>query len=303
MPRYELIEGKSSKFWEIALSGKSFTTTYGRIGAAGQSTKKKFASEAEASKQYAKLVAEKVGKGYKPVGDASQAAPERPKVLPKEATRPARPIKTKAMKKGATAPAHFGGGARLAKGEAWPHCRNCKRPMPLFVELDLAKLKLPKKLTGLLQLFYCNANDPLCEVECQSWHLNDKAMLLRVVPAKQKTAVVDSPALPSPVAARAIDLGAEKADLPNWEDAGDLFGIRDGEPRDRTLSGDKLLGWPKWIQGNEWQRCGQCKKTMQHLMQLDSNAGLAHQWGDCGRAHVFLCLDHPTRVGFVWQGG
>ena len=42
---------------------------------------------------------------------------------------------------------------------------------------------------------------------------------------------------------------------------------------------------------------------MQHLLQLESNAGLAHQWGDLGRAHVFLCADHPARVGFVWQCG
>ena len=34
MPRYEFSEGTSSKFWEINLSGPSFTTTYGKIGAA-----------------------------------------------------------------------------------------------------------------------------------------------------------------------------------------------------------------------------------------------------------------------------
>ena len=69
MPRYEFSDGKSNKFWEIALSGNSFTTTYGRIGTAGQSTTKTFGSEAEASKQYEKLVAEKVGKGYQLVGE------------------------------------------------------------------------------------------------------------------------------------------------------------------------------------------------------------------------------------------
>ena len=33
MPRYELSEGSSNKFWEIKLSGKSFTTTYGKTEA------------------------------------------------------------------------------------------------------------------------------------------------------------------------------------------------------------------------------------------------------------------------------
>src|SRR5262249_16885883 len=68
MPRYEYSEGSSSKFWEINLSGKSFTTTYGKIGATGQTTIKTFSSEAEAKKEHDKLIAEKVKKGYAPVG-------------------------------------------------------------------------------------------------------------------------------------------------------------------------------------------------------------------------------------------
>jgi len=64
MPRYELSDGSSNKFWEIALEGKAFTTTWGRIGTAGQSKSKTFGSEAEAKKEYEKLIAEKVGKGY-----------------------------------------------------------------------------------------------------------------------------------------------------------------------------------------------------------------------------------------------
>ncbi|MBC7978699.1 MAG: WGR domain-containing protein [Myxococcales bacterium] len=64
MPRYELSEGTSNKFWEITLSGTSFTTTYGRIGTAGQSTLKEFKTAAAAQKEHDKLVAEKTKKGY-----------------------------------------------------------------------------------------------------------------------------------------------------------------------------------------------------------------------------------------------
>jgi uncharacterized protein (TIGR02996 family) len=64
MPRYELSEGTSNKFWEIKLSGTSFTTTYGRIGTAGQTTIKELKSAAEAKKEHDKLIAEKVKKGY-----------------------------------------------------------------------------------------------------------------------------------------------------------------------------------------------------------------------------------------------
>src|SRR5262245_38703427 len=64
MARYEFSEGTSNKFWEISVSGKTFTTTYGKIGASGQTTLKTFGSEAEAKKEADKLVAEKVKKGY-----------------------------------------------------------------------------------------------------------------------------------------------------------------------------------------------------------------------------------------------
>jgi len=74
MPRYEFSEGSSNKFWEIALSGKSFTTTYGKIGTAGQTTVKSFSNDAEAKKQYDKLIAEKVKKGYQPSNGAGRGA-------------------------------------------------------------------------------------------------------------------------------------------------------------------------------------------------------------------------------------
>lgn len=33
--RFEMVEGASSKFWEVRQDGATFTVTYGRIGAAG----------------------------------------------------------------------------------------------------------------------------------------------------------------------------------------------------------------------------------------------------------------------------
>jgi uncharacterized protein (TIGR02996 family) len=64
MPRYEFSEGSSNKFWEIELEGNSFTTTYGKIGSDGQSSTKEFDSPEKARKEYDKLIAEKVKKGY-----------------------------------------------------------------------------------------------------------------------------------------------------------------------------------------------------------------------------------------------
>jgi uncharacterized protein (TIGR02996 family) len=75
MPRYELSEGTSNKFWEIKLSGTSFTTTYGRIGTTGQTTLKEFHSAAAAKKEHDKLVAEKTRKGYVLVAGGAASRP------------------------------------------------------------------------------------------------------------------------------------------------------------------------------------------------------------------------------------
>lgn len=82
MPRYEFKEGKSSKFWQIELEDDSFTTRYGRIGTEGQETEKNFDSRAEAKREYEKLIAEKVKKGYQLVSEGGGDAPLAAKTNP-----------------------------------------------------------------------------------------------------------------------------------------------------------------------------------------------------------------------------
>ncbi len=65
--RFEFQEGSSSKFWEIEQDECNLTTYWGRLGTPGQSKTLEFDSEAEAQKQYKKLIAEKEKKGYEEV--------------------------------------------------------------------------------------------------------------------------------------------------------------------------------------------------------------------------------------------
>ena len=58
------MDAKSSKFWNVELTGNSFNVIYGRIGTDGQSLSKSFADEAAARKEMDKLIKEKLGKGY-----------------------------------------------------------------------------------------------------------------------------------------------------------------------------------------------------------------------------------------------
>ncbi|HEX3624097.1 MAG TPA: AAA domain-containing protein [Verrucomicrobiae bacterium] len=61
---FEFVGGASRKFWEISMSGNSFTVRFGRIGTAGQSQAKTFADEAKARREAEALIAEKIKKGY-----------------------------------------------------------------------------------------------------------------------------------------------------------------------------------------------------------------------------------------------
>jgi predicted DNA-binding WGR domain protein len=58
------MDAKSSKFWNIELSGNTYTVTYGRIGTDGQILSKSFVDDATAKKGMDKLIKEKLGKGY-----------------------------------------------------------------------------------------------------------------------------------------------------------------------------------------------------------------------------------------------
>jgi len=65
MRTFEFDDGKSQKFWNIELSGDSFTVTFGKLGTKGQQQTKSFPDAAKAQKEHDKLVAEKVKKGYR----------------------------------------------------------------------------------------------------------------------------------------------------------------------------------------------------------------------------------------------
>jgi DNA ligase-1 len=64
MRHFECVEGTSSKFWEISISGSEVTVRYGRIGSAGTSKVKAHADAQAARREADKLIAEKTGKGY-----------------------------------------------------------------------------------------------------------------------------------------------------------------------------------------------------------------------------------------------
>lgn len=92
----ELVDDKSSKFWEVTRSGSSLTIRYGKIGTDGRTQEKSFGSDAAATKEADKLVAQKTKKGYvdkTPKGKASESKPETAPIAPASEPKAA-PAKT-----------------------------------------------------------------------------------------------------------------------------------------------------------------------------------------------------------------
>ena len=110
MRRFELVEGTSSKFWEVALGGADVTVRFGRIGTNGQTKTKTHASPEAARKDHDKLVKEKTGGGYKEVAVAAGAtlaavaAPANPPVAAADHVAAAATPPTGSMPASAAAP-------------------------------------------------------------------------------------------------------------------------------------------------------------------------------------------------------
>ncbi len=74
MRRFELVEGKSAKFWQADVSGTTFVVEYGRLGTGGQRKEKDFGNEAAARRELEKKIAEKLREGYSEVAAGAAAA-------------------------------------------------------------------------------------------------------------------------------------------------------------------------------------------------------------------------------------
>jgi predicted DNA-binding WGR domain protein len=70
--RFECVDDKSSKFWEISVSGVTTTVKFGKIGSHGQTKSKDHGDAAKANKFAEKEIASKLKGGYTEVSGAAQ---------------------------------------------------------------------------------------------------------------------------------------------------------------------------------------------------------------------------------------
>ena len=218
----------------------------------------------------------------------------------------------------------FSGLPLLRPGEDWPMCHGCQLPMELLLQLDLAELPEERHGTGVLQLFYCVSEDP-CD---RGWEpFADVSSLCRVIdgdearpattnlnrfPAKSIvgwTGLSDSPD-PAEHDRLGLRFDYHFRDVPfqPMEFWCDELGVHFvGAPYIDYLQehvaaadGDKLGGWPRWVQGVEYPTCPECGAVMALVMQLDSEDNIPYMFGDCGTGHITQCPHCQHVVAFGW---
>ena len=189
--------------------------------------------------------------------------------------------------------------------EEWPLCGNCKKEMPLFLQLNTSSLPEPIKKSfgpGWVQLFYCTNEAPLCEVEVESYFPFSSAVTARFInPTEKKPGKYPEE---DPFPATQIVGWTEKADYPQPIEFPTIELAQAEEEAyaaNFPAPGDKLGGWPRWTQGANYPGCPVCSKTMSLLFQIDSEDHLPFMFGDVGTSQLTFCEDHPDQLAFAWD--
>lgn len=220
----------------------------------------------------------------------------------------------------------------LNQVDDWPYCALCTRPLQLFLQLDLDSL--PSELgakygSGFLQLYYCrHTADGSCHGESGWEAFSDACSRVRIVrpTAESPSSITHNCDRNFPP--RAIVGWDRIDDCPNPGEHDELglvydYGFRNNTPAEihcpeldihctgmRFLNaaaegitshgGDKLAGWPNWVQGVEYPHCPRCDALMQFIMQVDSEDHIPFMFGDSGMGYVTQCPHHLDVVAFGW---
>ncbi len=227
---------------------------------------------------------------------------------------------------GAATASKFCGTPWTGPDAPWPDCGHCRQPLQPFLQLDLGDL--PAELgqpfgIGLLQLFYCTRDE--CEGYGGWEPFADDLSRVRVVhpsgpmpaaspqrvsfPTKRIVGWDRFLDLPKPEEHRELGLkytydhkaGTVRLEC---EELGLVFdSIRDAYLAENVANarlGDKLGGWPAWVQNVEYPSCPRCERRMVFVFQVDSEHNVPFMFGDAGCGHITQCPEHKEVVAFAW---
>lgn len=243
----------------------------------------------------------------------------------------------------------YAGVPYLAEGESWPLCASCHRPLEFFLQLNLAELPMEVQTmygTGLLQLFYCMQagimGDGQCR--CEGYEYFAECHLTRIVQPVGAGAVVSVPEGMGLFRPKTIVRWKAYDDFPHSGDLQRLLGLSityttrkrkiiqvecagagvapelfpaelrstfsyvDEEELD-PIGGEKLGGWPNWLQTTDYPDCPTCGTRMRLIFQTlpdleykePTRQGELLELGDGGRGYIMQCPNHPDVLSFGWQ--
>jgi len=198
--------------------------------------------------------------------------------------------------------------------------------MRFLLQLDFDAIpssSLPRPTSSLLQLFYCSTDDGTCE----TWRPHSGTHHFRT---RTRDATIQSGPI-EPLNRVLIGGWREFDDFPSaaehttlgidydYDFRAGVVAVRCADPPivlpklalemevaeiiANAAPGDKLLGWPSWVQGVEYPQCPRCEQYMSLVFQIDSNDNLDYMFGDAGIAHVTRCNMHPDEFAFGWACG
>lgn len=200
----------------------------------------------------------------------------------------------------------MGGLPYLRNINDWPVCPNCNKHMQLFLQLDLKSLP-EKKDDGLLQFFYCTNEDPCCESDLEAFFPFSKGSHARIIKVEGDSIKIE-PMLDELFPEKQITGWDAVDDYPHAEEYEHLGlnihedvveHLQTTEIRE-AVQGDKLFGWPYWVQSTEYPYDRQTENQMQLLFQIDSEYNLPYMFGDSGVGHLTQSPDNRNELGFGW---
>lgn len=200
----------------------------------------------------------------------------------------------------------MGGYPYLRSEEDWPKCPGCKKHLHLFVQLN--ERDLPERNEkGIIQLFYCVSEDMECENMFDSWEPFSKGTIVRRIEADKPSVKVSTEEIKTFPEKKIVGWKVED-DYPDPQEYDD-WGI---EAEDEILeflydedillplSGDKLLGWPHWIQSPEIPFDEENGVDMEYLFQIDSEINIPFMFGDSGAGHITQSPKNKELLTFGW---
>lgn len=201
----------------------------------------------------------------------------------------------------------FGGLPHLNEENEWAVCTCCKKPMTFFMQLNLETLPIKyANNKGLLQLFICTQRD--CNAASETYAPFSEGVVIRILDILKPSAIAN---LGENKVATYPELNITRwemeSDYPHSESYHKLGIVLTPEnynivaDKETALQGDKLLGWPCFIQGHQEVFDPEDNTPYEYLFQLDSEDNIPFMFGDGGTAYIYYHPNKPEKLAMFWQ--